>query len=49
MAAGHGIVVREIITDNAKNYIHIADAEVKHRPIRPHRPWQNGKRERFNR
>ena len=54
--ASHGITVREIITDNAKNYIRslaFADAVellgVKHRRIKPHCPWQNGKVERFNR
>ncbi len=54
--ASHGITVREILTDNAKNYTvsrDFADAVealgVKHRRIRPHCPWQNGKVERFNR
>nr|WP_255392575.1 IS481 family transposase [Kineosporia sp. A_224] len=54
--AGHGIVVREVITDNAKNYIlsrdfaaALAAIGAKHRRIKPHCPWQNGKVERFNR
>jgi len=54
--AGHGITIREVITDNAKNYITsaaFADAittiGARHLTIRPHCPWQNGKVERFNR
>ena len=54
--AGHGVVVREVITDNAKNYIvsrdfaaAVAAIGAKHRRIKPHCPWQNGKVERFNR
>jgi transposase InsO family protein len=54
--ATHGITIREVITDNAKNYIVSRDfaaatdaLAVKHRRIKPHCPWQNGKVERFNR
>ncbi|MFI7589949.1 IS481 family transposase [Spongisporangium articulatum] len=54
--AAHGITVREVITDNAFNYVHSRDFAAaieaigaKHRRIRPHCPWQNGKVERFNR
>jgi transposase InsO family protein len=54
--AGHGITVREVITDNARQYIVSRDfaaaitaINAKHRRIRPHCPWQNGKVERFNR
>jgi transposase InsO family protein len=54
--AAHGVSVREVITDNARNYIvstdfaaAIAAIGAKHRQIRPHCPWQNGKVERFNR
>jgi transposase InsO family protein len=54
--AGHGITMREVISDNARNYTDSADFAAaitaigaKHRRIRPHCPWQNGKVERFNR
>ena len=54
--ATHGITIREVITDNAKNYIVSRDfaaatdaLALKHRRIKPHCPWQNGKVERFNR
>lgn len=54
--SSHGVTVREIITDNAKNYIvsrdfkdAIATIGARHLTIRPHCPWQNGKVERFNR
>jgi transposase InsO family protein len=54
--AAHGITVSEVMTDNAWNYTHtasmaalLAQAQIKHRLIRPHCPWQNGKVERFNR
>jgi transposase InsO family protein len=54
--ASHGIRLREVITDNAKNYIRsrdfqaaIATVGATHLTIRPHCPWQNGKVERFNR
>ncbi len=52
----HGLAVTELMTDNAWNYTHstalaalLAEAHIKHRLIRPHCPWQNGKVERFNR
>jgi transposase InsO family protein len=54
--AGHGITIRQVMTDNALNYrlsrdfqaaLTILDA--KHILTRPHSPWQNGKAERFNR
>ena len=54
--ADHGITIREVISDNALNYIRsrdFADAitaiGAQHRTIKPHCPWQNGKVERFNR
>ena len=54
--ASHGITVREVMTDNAQNYIRsrdfqqaLADLGARHRLIRPYCPWQNGKVERFNR
>ena len=54
--ATHGITVREVITDNALNYIRSNDFSAaveaigaRHLTIRPHCPWQNGKVERFNR
>ena len=54
--AQHGAPIREVITDNAMNYAlsrdfaaALAALGVKHRRIRPHCPWQNGKAERFNR
>ena len=54
--AGHGIEIREVISDNAyayRNSIDFRDAVAtlgaKQRFIKPHCPWQNGKVERFNR
>jgi len=54
--AEHGITIREVISDNAKNYLlarvfHEAVAAIgaKQLFIKPHCPWQNGKVERFNR
>ena len=54
--ASYGITVREVITDNAKNYypsgdFHAAIAGIDARTPthQPHCPWQNGKVERFNR
>lgn len=54
--AGHGITVREVISDNALNYIRSSDFKnaitaigARHLTIKPHCPWQNGKVERFNR
>jgi transposase InsO family protein len=54
--ATHNITVRQVMSDNAMNYIHsiaFADALAatgsQHITIRPHCPWQNGKVERFNR
>ena len=54
--AGHGIQIREVITDNAFTYRHsvafrdaISVLGAKQRFIKPHCPWQNGKVERFNR
>jgi transposase InsO family protein len=54
--AAHGVTVRQVMSDNAKNYIRsraFADAltatAVTHLKIRAHCPWQNGKVERFNR
>lgn len=54
--ADRGVTVKAILTDNAMNYRNshavadvLADHGVKHRFIRPHCPWTNGKVERFNR
>jgi len=55
--ASHGITsIGEVLTDNAFAYRHshhmkaaIAALGAKHRFIKPHCPWQNGKAERFNR
>lgn len=48
--------VERLITDNAWSYRNgtrlrqlLADHDIKHKFIRPHCPWQNGKVERFNR
>jgi transposase InsO family protein len=52
----HGVTVREVITDNARNYTVSYDFQAalnaigaRHLTIQPHCPWQNGKVERFNR
>ena len=52
----HGITVREVISDNARNYTMSRDFQAavtaigaRHLTIKPHCPWQNGKVERFNR
>jgi transposase InsO family protein len=54
--AAHGIRVQELMTDNHWSYTRsaslpplLADHQIKHRLIRAHCPWQNGKVERFNR
>lgn len=54
--AGLGITIRQVISDNAKNYTLSRDFQAaiqhlgaEHITIRPHCPWQNGKVERFNR
>jgi hypothetical protein len=55
--AEHGITtIERVMTDNHWSYIKSSDvADVigamgaKHKTIRPHCPWQNGKVERFNR
>ncbi|MGH3332082.1 MAG: IS481 family transposase [Nocardioidaceae bacterium] len=55
--ADHGIdQIERVITDNAFAYRHstamrrsIATLGAKHKFIKPHCPWQNGKVERFNR
>lgn len=53
---GHGVVVRRVLTDNAKSYT-ISHAwrdvctalQIKRRYIKTGCPWTNGKAERFNR
>lgn len=52
----HGVVVRRVLTDNAKSYRTSHDwaavctaLQIKRRFIKPGRPWTNGKAERFNR
>jgi transposase InsO family protein len=55
--ADHGIAhVTRVLTDNAKNYLisrefaaAITAVGARHKTIKPHCPWQNGKVERFNR
>jgi transposase InsO family protein len=54
--ATHGIKIRQVMSDNAKNYVlsaafaeAVAATGAQHITIRPHCPWQNGKVERFNR
>lgn len=51
-----GITVERLISDNHFSYRHSRDVRdlldqrgIKHKFIRPHCPWQNGKVERFNR
>lgn len=48
--------IHRVLTDNAKNYLisrdfaaAIATIGARHKTIKPHCPWQNGKVERFNR
>ena len=54
--ASHGVVIREVISDNAFAYRHSVDFKdavsalgARQLFIKPHCPWQNGKVERFNR
>ena len=54
--SSHGITIERLITDNAFSYRHsnrlrelLDEHAIKHKFIRPHCPWQNGKVERFNR
>ena len=55
--AGHGIdSIERVMTDNHWSYTKSSDVAAaikamgaKHKTIRPHCPWQNGKVERFNR
>jgi transposase InsO family protein len=54
--AAHGITIQRLMTDNAWSYRHsnqlrevLAEHGIRHKFIRPHCPWQNGKVERFNR
>ena len=53
---GHGVIVRRVLTDNAKSYrvgkawiAVCAQLGIGRRFIKPGRPWTNGKAERFNR
>lgn len=48
--------IQRVLTDNAKNYVvshdfaaAITALGARHKTIKPHCPWQNGKVERFNR
>jgi transposase InsO family protein len=54
--AAHGVIVRRVLTDNAKSYrtggawiTACAQLGIARRFIKPGRPWTNGKAERFNR
>lgn len=54
--ARHGVQIREVMTDNAKNYTvsrafqaELARLDAAHITTKPHCPWQNGKAERFHR
>ncbi len=54
--AAHGVVVRRVLTDNAKSYrigaawiAACTELSIARRFIQPGRPWTNGKAERFNR
>jgi len=54
--ANHGIQVRQVMTDNAMNYVFagefrtaLAELGAEHITTRPYRPQTNGKVERFNR
>jgi transposase InsO family protein len=54
--ASHGVSIERVMTDNHWNYKNSyavrdvpIDLGAKHKFIRPHCPWQNGKVERFNR
>lgn len=54
--ASVGITVERLISDNHYSYRRsndvrdlLAERGIKHKFIRPHSPWQNGKVERFNR
>jgi transposase InsO family protein/transposase-like protein len=54
--ANYGITIERVMTDNHWSYKNttrlselIAGIGAKHKFIRPHCPWQNGKVERFNR
>ncbi len=54
--ASHGFAIERVMTDNHWSYKNshavaavLADLGAKHKFIKPHCPWQNGKVERFNR
>ena len=54
--AHHGVRIERVMTDNAWNYRNsnqlralLVEHGIRHKFIRPHCPWQNGKVERFNR
>jgi transposase InsO family protein len=54
--AGYGVTIEAVMTDNHWSYTHsssfaqlLTKSNIKHKLIKPHCPWQNGKVERFNR
>ena len=54
--AGHGVAIRQVMTDNAWSYRRsaafagaVAAIGARQLFIKPHCPWQNGKVERLNR
>ena len=51
--ADHGILVKQVLTDNgscyrSKDFAEALGPDIKHRKTRPYRPQTNGKVERFN-
>jgi transposase InsO family protein len=54
--AVHGVTIEAVMTDNHWSYTRsrslaklLTESNIKHKLIKPHCPWQNGKVERFNR